>query len=180
MLDVLQRDRQQVELLLPVLAVAIEPDGGVEDRAGVQAASADPPGSLLVDETGANQDLDMLRYRLQRDREGRGDFRNQKLATAEPAQNGAPDRVRKRRKHLAQAGVVVGPVRLVGKSKLCPHAGIISTFELIINHTVDYYPPLREQVSRYLHFGRTNPNFTKEIKERRGASCGRQRWWEQR
>src|ERR1700761_3807069 len=40
--------RQHVELFLPVLAIAVDPDRRGENRAGNQTAPADPTGSLLV------------------------------------------------------------------------------------------------------------------------------------
>jgi len=62
---------ERVELRLPILAVAVEPQRGVEDRSGIEATPTDPPRALLLDEPGANQDLDMARHSLQRDVEGR-------------------------------------------------------------------------------------------------------------
>jgi hypothetical protein len=62
---------ERVELRLPVLAVAVEPQRGLEDRPGVEAAPADPAGALLFDETGPDQHLDVARHRLQRNGERR-------------------------------------------------------------------------------------------------------------
>ena len=56
---------ERVELRLPVFAVAVEPQRGLEDRPGVEAAPADPAGALLLDEAGPDQHLDVARYRLQ-------------------------------------------------------------------------------------------------------------------
>jgi len=54
-----------VELRLPVFAVAIEPQRGLEDRAGFEPAAADPAGALLRDEAGPDQNLDVARHGLQ-------------------------------------------------------------------------------------------------------------------
>src|ERR1700686_4852367 len=55
---------QHIELLLPVLRVAIEPDGGVHQGLGGQAAAADTPGALLLNEPGSDQHLNVARYAL--------------------------------------------------------------------------------------------------------------------
>src|SRR5438067_1035431 len=56
--------REQVELLLPVLAVAVHPDGRVEQGARVQAAPADASGALLLDEPRPHQYLDVTGHGL--------------------------------------------------------------------------------------------------------------------
>jgi hypothetical protein len=56
---------ERVELGLPVLAIAVEPERGIEDRSGIEAAAADAPGALLFDQPGPDQDLDVARHRLQ-------------------------------------------------------------------------------------------------------------------
>src|SRR5689334_20182857 len=49
-IDVRERRREQIELLLPVLAVAVHPYGGIEQRSGVQTAAADAAAALLLDQ----------------------------------------------------------------------------------------------------------------------------------
>jgi len=56
---------KRVELRLPVFAVAVEPQRGLEDRAGFEPAAADPAGALLRDEAGADQNLNVARHGLQ-------------------------------------------------------------------------------------------------------------------
>ena len=93
---------ERVELRLPVLAVAIEPQRGVEDRSGVEPAAADPAGALLPDEAGADQDLDVARHRLERDVERRGQFRDQQIRAVEPGQHRAPHRIGQRGEHAVE------------------------------------------------------------------------------
>ena len=94
--------RQCVELRLPVLAVAVEPQRGLEDRPGIEAAPADPAGALLLDEAGADQHLDMARHRLQRDVKRRGQFRDEQILAVEPRQHRAPDGVGERGKDTVE------------------------------------------------------------------------------
>ena len=54
LVDVLERDGQQIELLLPVFAVAVDPDRRREHRPRHQAAAADAPGPLLPQQAGAH------------------------------------------------------------------------------------------------------------------------------
>lgn len=81
---------------LPVLAVAVEPKRGVEDRPGIKPAPADPAGALLLDESGADQHLNVSRYSLKRDVERRRQFRDEQILAVEARQDRAPDRVGKR------------------------------------------------------------------------------------
>ena len=93
---------ERVELRLPVLAVAVEPQRGLEDRPGIEAAPADPAGALLLDEAGADQHLDMARHRLQRDVKRRGQFRDEQILAVEPRQHRAPDGVGERGKDTVE------------------------------------------------------------------------------
>jgi len=99
---------ERLELRLPVFAIAVEPQRGLEDRPGIEPASADPAGALLPDETGPDQHLDVARHRLQRDVERRGQLRDQQIRAIEPDQHRAPDRVGQRSENAVE-------VRLVGR-----------------------------------------------------------------
>src|SRR5437667_10111506 len=59
LVDFRQRGGEQVELLLPVLAVAVHPDGRVEQGARVQTAPAAASGALLLDERRPHQSPDV-------------------------------------------------------------------------------------------------------------------------
>ena len=87
---------ERVELRLPVLAVTVEPQRGLEDRAGFEPVAADPAGALLRDEAGPDQDLDVARHGLQRDIERRGQFRDEQILAVEPRQHRAAHRIGKR------------------------------------------------------------------------------------
>src|SRR5690349_14687844 len=93
---------QQIERLLPMCAVTVEPDGSGKDGAGVEAAPADTSGSLLVHQTSAHQDVDMAGYRLQRDIERRREFGDKQLLLAKACQYGAPHRVAQSEEHLVE------------------------------------------------------------------------------
>src|SRR5262249_4713423 len=98
---------QQVELRLPILAVAVEPDCGVEDRPRHPAAAPDAPGPCLGHQRGAHEHLDGLRHRLQRDVEMLRDLRRQELLPVETAQDGAAYRIGERREHLIERVLAV-------------------------------------------------------------------------
>jgi len=87
---------ERIELRLPVFAVAVEPQGSLEDRPGIEPAPADPAGALLLDEAGADQDLDVARHRLQRDVERRSQLRDQQFRAIEPGQHRTADRIGQR------------------------------------------------------------------------------------
>ena len=91
-----------VELRLPVFAVAVEPQRGLEDRAGFEPAAADPARALLRDEAGADQNLDVARHGLQRNIEGRGQFRDEQIFAVQPRQHRAPHRIGKRREDAVE------------------------------------------------------------------------------
>ena len=93
---------ERIELRLPVFAVAVEPQRGVKDRPRIEPAPADPTDALLSDEAGADQDLDVARHRLQRDRERRGDFGNQQRSFVEPLQDRAADGIAEGEEHGIQ------------------------------------------------------------------------------
>jgi hypothetical protein len=93
---------ERVELRLPVFAVAVEPQRGLEDRPGIEPAPADPTGALLPDEAGADQDLNVARDCLQRDVERRGQFRDEQIRAVEPGQHGTPDRIGQCGKHAVE------------------------------------------------------------------------------
>ena len=95
-LDVLERRGQQVELGLPVLAVAVEPDGrGVEIGPASRRQRLMRPRALLAHEAGAHQHLDVARDGLQRDREVRRHLRHQQVAPVQEVEDAPPDRVRR-------------------------------------------------------------------------------------
>ena len=93
---------ERVELRLPVFAVAVEPQRGLEDRPGLEPAPADPPGALLLYEAGPDQHLDVARHRLQRDVERRRQFRDEQVLAIEPGQHSAPDRIGQRGKDVVE------------------------------------------------------------------------------
>src|SRR5690242_20325558 len=74
LLDVGERGREQIELLLPVFGIAIEPHRRRMGGASVEAAAADAPRALLAHQPRAHQHLDMARDRLERDLEGCCEF----------------------------------------------------------------------------------------------------------
>jgi len=106
-IDVAYGGGQQVELRLPILAVAVEPDRGVEDRPRRQATAADAPRPFLRHQPGAHQHLDVLRHRLQRDVEMLRDLRHQQLLPVETAQDRAAYRICERREHLVERVLAV-------------------------------------------------------------------------
>ena len=93
---------ERVELRLPVLAVAVEPQCGLEDRPGIEPAPADAAGALLLDEAGPDQHLDVARHRLQRDVERRRQLRDEQIRAIEPRQHRAPDRIGERGKDAVE------------------------------------------------------------------------------
>jgi hypothetical protein len=124
---------QGFELGLPVFGVAVEPERRVGQRLGVEAAAADAARTGLGDQTGADQDLDMARDRLQRDVEGLGELGNQKGGAVQPLEDGAAHRIAEREEDRVQA-VSIGIDRR-GESEA--HAPIQSTDRLIVNRSVD-------------------------------------------
>jgi len=98
---------ERVELRLPVAAVTVKPPRGLEDRAGVEAAAADPASTLLGHEPGAHQHMDVARHRLQRDVERRRELGDEQVLTIEPREDRPPDRVGQRSEHQVE-GLVVG------------------------------------------------------------------------
>jgi len=99
---VIEPGGERVELRLPIFAVAIEPQRGLEDRPGFEPAAADPAGALLRDEAGPDQDLDVARHGLQRDIERRGQFRDEQILAVEPRQHRAPHRIGQRGEDAVQ------------------------------------------------------------------------------
>jgi hypothetical protein len=99
---VIEPGGERVELRLPIFAVAIEPQRGLEDRPGFEPAAADPAGALLRDEAGPDQNLDVARHRLQRDVERCGQFRNEQILAVQPRQHRAPHRIGKRGEDAVQ------------------------------------------------------------------------------
>src|SRR5437660_10204831 len=84
LVDFRQSGGEHVELLLPVLAVAVHPDGRVEQGARVQAAPADASGALLLDEPRPHQYLDVTGHGLQFDLERGRELGDQQWQTVEP------------------------------------------------------------------------------------------------
>jgi len=120
---------ERVELRLPILAVAVEPQRGLEDRPGVEPAPADPARALLLDEAGPDQHLDVARHRLQRDVERRRQLRDEQVLTIEPRQHRPPDRVGKRGKDAVEQ-------RLSGRLRQIDHFGRRSSHSMDNNqHT---------------------------------------------
>jgi hypothetical protein len=113
---VIEPHGERVELRLPVLAVAVEPQRGLEDRPGIEPAPADPAGALLLDETGADQHLDVTRHRLQRDIEWRRQLRDEQILAIEPRQHRASDRIGERGKDAVEQ-------RLAGHLRQIDHFG---------------------------------------------------------
>ena len=105
--DVLDHSCKQIELLLPIFAVAVEPDRGLEDWTGVQPAATDPAGALLPHQTCPNEHLNVLGDRLQRDCERGRDFRHQELAAIESDQDRAAHRVGQCGKYLVEAIFII-------------------------------------------------------------------------
>jgi hypothetical protein len=131
--------REQIELLLPVLGVAIQPDGRIEQRAHIEAAAADASTALLLHHSGPHQNLDMARHALQRDVEGRREFGLEQRLTVEPLQDPAADGIAKRTEHPVEPRIVSdlcpetlnpfwNPVELVGiqmKIRLSPSGSVV-------------------------------------------------------
>jgi len=99
---VIEPGSERVELRLPILAVPIEPQRGLEDRADIEAAPADPAGALLLHEPGPHEDLDVARHRLKRDVEWRGQFRDKQIFAIKPRQHGPPHRIGERREDAVE------------------------------------------------------------------------------
>ena len=93
---------ERVELRLPILAIPIEPERGLEDRARIETTAADPTGALLLHESGPHEDLDVARHRLERDVEWRGQFRDKQIFAIEPRQHSPPHRIGERREDAVE------------------------------------------------------------------------------
>src|SRR5271169_3757845 len=65
--DLLESCCQHLELLLPILGIAIQPHGCIEERTHIEAASADTPAALLLYQSGSHQNLNVTRHALERD-----------------------------------------------------------------------------------------------------------------
>src|SRR5579883_2385479 len=139
----LEHDGQQIELLLPVPAVAVDPDGRGEDRSRDEAAPADAAGARLRDESRLHQYLYVARHRLKRDVEGLGEFRDEQRLRVEPRQDAAPDGVRQREENAVEK-LLIGIRRLAQRPRgICRHEGKLSTSRLIVNESIDLFlgPP---------------------------------------
>jgi hypothetical protein len=99
---VIEPHGKRVELRLPVLAVAVEPQRGLEDRPGIEPAPADAAGALLLDEASPDQHLDVARHRLQRNVERRRQLRDEQILAIEPRQHRPPDRIGERGKDAVE------------------------------------------------------------------------------
>jgi hypothetical protein len=99
---VIEPGGERIELRLPVFAVAVEPQRRLEDRPGIKPATADATGAFLLYETGADQNLNVARHRLQRDVERRRQFRDEQILAVEPRQHGAAHRIGERREHAVE------------------------------------------------------------------------------
>src|SRR5258708_23264114 len=91
LVDLRQGRRQDVELLLPVLGIAIQPHGGIEERTHIEAAAADASTALLLHQSGAHQNLDVTRDALECDVEGVRKLGHEQRRAADPLQYSAPD-----------------------------------------------------------------------------------------
>jgi len=96
--------RKRVKLRLPVAAVAVDPQRGFEDRSGVEPAAADAAALFLGHQPGAHQHLDVARYRLQRNRERRGEFGDRQVITIQSVEYLATHRVGERPEHEVESG----------------------------------------------------------------------------
>src|SRR5690242_15182129 len=105
-IDVRQRRRQRVELLLPVLAVAVEPHGRAVQCADREAAAADATAALLLHQPRPHQHLDVARYGLQRDVVSGRQFRYQQRMPVETLEDVAPYRVSEGEEHLVEAHLI--------------------------------------------------------------------------
>jgi hypothetical protein len=127
---------ERVELRLPVLAVAVEPQRSLEDRPGIEPAPADPAGALLLDEAGPDQHLDVARHRLQRDVERRRQLRDEQVLAIEPRQHRPSDRIGKRGKDAVEQRFFGRLARMYGFNR--SHARQeYSIYSLIVNKMVD-------------------------------------------
>jgi len=133
---VIEPHGEHVELRLPVLAVAVEPQRGLEDRPGIEPAPADPASALLLDETGADQHLDVTRHRLQRDVEWRRQLRDEQILAVEPRQHRAPDRIGERGKDAVEQRFFGRLARIYGFNRDHTRQEY-SIHSLIVNKMVD-------------------------------------------
>ena len=127
---------EHVELRLPVLAVAVEPQRGLEDRPGIEPAPADPASALLLDEAGPDQHLDVARHGLQRYVERRRKLGDEQILAIEPRQHRAPDRIGERGKDAVEQRFFGRLARIYGFNR--NHARQeYSIDSLIVNKMVD-------------------------------------------
>src|ERR1700739_1774070 len=92
-IDISERGGQHIELLLPVLAVAVHPDRRIEHGTGIEAASADASGALLLGETRARQYREGTGQGLQRYLEGLGELGHEQCLPVEPLEDLPPHRI---------------------------------------------------------------------------------------
>jgi len=128
---VIEPGGERVELRLPIFAVAVEPERGLEDRPGFKPAAADPAGALLRDETGPDENLDVARHRLQGNVEGRGQFRDEQIFAVEPVQHRPPHRIGERRENAVEHRLLCRTLR---RNYVLRHNHAIGT---ILNSFVD-------------------------------------------
>jgi len=160
-IDAAQRGGEEIELLLPVFAVAVDPDGSGEDRFREQAAPVDAAAAFLSDKPGAHQHLDVPGHGLQRDVERLSQFRHERWSCLEPLQDRAAYRVGERKEGAIEdfflRVALVAAVEVVdvvcGSGHVCGsrHARPISTYMLIVNARVYLLrPPFRHpQAARF-------------------------------
>jgi hypothetical protein len=115
-------------LRLPIAAVPVDPQPGLKDGAGVEPAAADPAGALLRDETGAHQNLDMARHRLQRNLERRRQLGDEQIFAIQSVEYRAANRIGERAEHQIEG-------RVVGFRNI--HAADLISAATSINYFVD-------------------------------------------
>jgi len=93
-------------LRLPVAAVPVEPQRGLEDRAGIEAATADAAAAFLSHEAGAHQNVDMARHRLQRNFERRRQLGDQQVFAIKLVEYLAANRVGERTEHRVEHQII--------------------------------------------------------------------------
>src|SRR5262249_35727170 len=102
----LQHGGEHVELLLPVLAVAVDPNRHRANRVREETASADATGALLLPQPGPPQPLDVPGHRLQGNLERGGELGHEQCLVTQPLKDRAPDRIREREKNTIEHRLV--------------------------------------------------------------------------
>ena len=133
LLHVFEDNGEQIELLLPIFGVPVDPDCGLIDGTGFQATATDPAASLLRHQSRLYQHLDVPGDRLQADRKRRRKLGDEQLMSIKATKNGAPHRIGKGREDQIEDFCVGLLRREAGSVKL----GLMSHF---INQLIDKQP----------------------------------------